>query len=256
MKAGFLFIACLCYGVLHAQHKSDFYKNRKIHVLELRNYVIAEGGRDQFIDSFKTSVEDYQNAKGAYILGLYKVKDAENNFFWLRGYDSMAARKKAMEAVYSSPEWPGISRMTQKYVINFYNVHLVKPFDINTGDSVSGVDAIWFDKRKGVTVIDFYTGNGTRGDVINYVRETYHNLLMSAGVKDITYWIAEDQPNNYPQHPVFQDSNSLISISFFRNESEYRTMKIKLSEKMDATMRNNMRKVFTLHNSILLYNAD
>src|SRR5689334_6294449 len=98
MKAGFLFIACLCYGVLHAQHKSDFYKNRKIHVLELRNYVIAEGGRDQFIDSFKTSVEDYQNSKGAYILGLYKVKDAENNFFWLRGYDSMAARKKAMEA--------------------------------------------------------------------------------------------------------------------------------------------------------------
>jgi hypothetical protein len=256
MKFRLVWIAMMCFGVLHAQHGSDFYKTKKIHVLELRNYVLAEGTRDQFIDSFKISIEEYQNSKGAYVLGLYNVKDAENNFFWFRGYDSMLARKTVMEEVYSSEYWKGVARMTQKFVINFHNVHLLKPFDINTGDTMSGVDAAWFDKPKGLAVIDFYTGNGTRVDVIRYVQQTYHNLLMSAGVKDITYWIAEDKPNNYPQHPVFQDSNTLVSISFFKNENEYRSASNKLIENMNATMRNNMRRVFTLHNSILLYNAD
>ena len=256
MKFRLLLIAAMHLGVLHAQQGSDFYRNKKIGVLELRNYVIPEGGRDQFIDSFKVSIEDYQNRNGAYVLGLYKVKDAENNFFWFRGYESMAARKKSMEDVYSSQYWAGVARMTQKFVINFHNVHLLKPFDINTGDSVSGIDATWFDKPKGIAVIDFYIGNGTRSEVISYLQQTYHNLLISAGVKDITYWIAEEQPNNYPQHPVFQDGNLLVSISVFRNENEYRSVKNKLAEKMNAAMRNDMRKVFTLHNSILLYNAN
>ncbi len=256
MKFRLLLIATMHIAALHAQHRSDFYKNKKIRVLELRNYVLTEGGRDQFIDSFKVSIEDYQNRNGAYVLGLYKVKDAENNFFWFRGYESMAARKKAMGDVYSSQYWAGVACMTQKFVINFHNVHLLKPFDINTGDSIPGIDATWFDKPKGVAIIDFYIGNGTRNELINYIQHTYHNLLISAGVKDITYWIAEDQPNNYPQHPVFQDSNSLVSISFFNNENEYRSVKNRLAEKMDVAMRNNMRKVFTLHNSILLYNAN
>lgn len=250
-----LIIDILAFAISHAQHGSDFYKDKKITVLELRNYVIAEGGRDKFIDSFKTRIENFQNSKGAFVLGLYSVKDAMNNFFWFRGYENMVARQKAMEEIYSSRYWSTVSGMTQAFVINYHNVHLLKPFDINTGDSTSGIDATWFDKPKGVAVLDFYTGNGTRALVIDYVRKTYYPLLMSAGIRDISYWIAEDQPNNYPQHPVFQDQNLLVSISFFKNEIEYRSVKNKLAKKMDANLRNNMRKVFTLHNSILLYNA-
>ena len=257
MKATLLFFILLLAVVgSHAQHRSDFYRDKKIQVLELRNYVLAEGGRDKFIDSFKVYIEDSQNARGAYVLGLFKVKDAENNFFWFRGYDSMPARKRAMEDFYSSHYWATITRIPQEFVINFHNVHLLKPFDINTGDSTSGIDAMWFDRPKGIAVIDFYTGNGTRNEVITYVRNTYHNLLVSAGVKNISYWIAEDQPNNYPQHPVFQDSNSLVSISFFKNENEYRSVKTKLAGEMDAGKRNDMRKVFTIHSSIMLYNAN
>ena len=257
MKIALLLVTgVLHFAVLPAQHRSDFYKDKKIQVLELRNYVIAEGGRDKFIDSFKVYIEDFQNSKGAYVLGLYKARDAENNFFWFRGYENMPARKKSMEEIYSSQYWSTVTRITQEFVINYHNVHLVKPFDINTGDSTSGIDAAWFDNPKAVAVIDFYTGNGTRGDVIEYVKQTYHNLLISAGVKEITYWIAEDQPNNYPQHPVFQDNNSLVSISFFKNENEFRSVKKKLGHKMNAGMRNNMRKVFTLHDSIVLYNAN
>jgi hypothetical protein len=238
-----------------AQHRADYYHDKKIQVLELRNYVLREGGRDKFIDSFKVYIEDSQNAKGAYVLGLYRVKSAENNFFWLRGYENMPARKKAMEDFYSSNYWSGIVRIAREFVINFHNVHLLKPYDINTGDSTLGFDAKWFDKPKGVAVIDVYTGNGTRADVIGYVKNTYHNLLISAGVKDISYWIAEDKPNNYPQHPVFQDSNSLVSISFFKNENEYRKVRKKLAEKMGADMRNEMRRIFTLYNNVVLYNA-
>ena len=247
----------LCIAIaLHAQHTSPYYTDKKIQVLELRNYVLKEGGRDNFIDSFKIYIEDSQNVKGAYVLGLYRVKDAETNFYWFRGYENMPLRKKAMEDFYSSSYWASITRIPQQYVINFHNVHLLKPYDITTGDSTSGFAAAWFDKPKGVAVVDFYTGNGTRAKVIDYVSKSYHSLLLSSGVKDISYWIAEDQPNNYPQHPVFQDSNSLVSIAFYKNEKEYKSVMNKLASKMNAEMRNNMRSVFTLHSYVILYNAE
>ena len=91
--------------------------------------------------------------------------------------------------------------------------------------------------------------------MIDYVSKSYHNLLQASGVKDISYWIAEDQPNNYPQHPVFQDNNSLVSIAFYKNEIEYNTVMNKLASNMNAEMRNNMRSVFTLHSHVILYNA-
>ena len=69
MKIALLLVTgVLHFAVLPAQHRSDFYKDKKIQVLELRNYVIAEGGRDKFIDSFKVYIEDFQNSKGAYVL--------------------------------------------------------------------------------------------------------------------------------------------------------------------------------------------
>ena len=60
---------------------SLFAQSTKIQVLELRNYLLKPGQRDYFIDSFEIKIMDTLNARGNYVLGQYRVKDAPETFF-------------------------------------------------------------------------------------------------------------------------------------------------------------------------------
>lgn len=246
MKA--LFTVTFILAIATASLTQKPYSDKKISVLELRNYVIKEGGRDNFIDSFRVYIEDSQNVKGAYVLGKYHVKGAKDNYFWFRGFADMPSRQKALEAFYSSPYWQKTSRVSAEYVVNFHNVHLLKPVNITTGDTLSGFNASWFDQPKGIAVIDFYIGNHRRNEVIEFFRDQYHARLREAGVRNISYWIAEDEPNNYPQHPVFQNNDLLVSVSFFKNEKEFDAAMKKISGKT----REEFLKVVTLHEQLII----
>src|SRR4030095_4660041 len=68
--------------------------NQPIRTLELRNYVTKTGKRDEFIAYFEENFIDSQNALGGFVLGQFRVKGAEDNFFWIRGYRDMAERSR------------------------------------------------------------------------------------------------------------------------------------------------------------------
>src|ERR1044071_8049651 len=61
--------------------------DQPIRVLELRNYVTKPGQRDKFISYFEANFIDSENALGGYILGQFRVKDSDDNFFWIRGFN-------------------------------------------------------------------------------------------------------------------------------------------------------------------------
>ncbi|CAN5274694.1 hypothetical protein BH23BAC1_BH23BAC1_47160 [soil metagenome] len=63
-----------------------------------------------------------------------------------------------------------------------------------------------------------------RDQLIEFVKDKYDSVLHANGIGDITYWISENTPNDYPSLPVFQDKNLLVTISFFKNENEYQAI--------------------------------
>lgn len=217
--------------------------SQKVSVIEFRDYLIKEGLRDRFIDTFRVYIEDSQNARGAYILAKYTVKDNPNHFYWIRGFESMDSRKTALEGFYNSQYWSRNKRVSAGVVVNYDNVHLMQPLD-----SSAVFDGAWFNKKE-VAVVDVYIANGRRQELLGFFRNRYSIVLKETGFKEMSYWISENEPNSYPVLPMFQDVNAVITVSLFDTEKEYE----KAEAKLTSAIKEELNTIATTHQAIVLY---
>ncbi|MDT7802247.1 MAG: hypothetical protein QOI78_5680 [Actinomycetota bacterium] len=96
-------------------------------VLELRRYTLHPGCRDELIELFEREFVDPQEAVGAHLFGLFRVPSSPDEFLWLRGFRSMAARKEALEAFYFGPVWKEHREAANATMIDSDNVLLLRP---------------------------------------------------------------------------------------------------------------------------------
>jgi hypothetical protein len=227
----------------------------RIKVIELRNYLLRPGTRENYINAFESLLLDTLNARKNYVLGQYRVNEEKDHFVWIRGFDDMPLRKYALESFFGSQHWAKVQSEPGKYLIGYTNVYLLKPLSFSKGviDSISTFDANWFGRDKGVTVVDFYVANGMRDQLLDFVRIKYDSLIHAAGVKDISYWISETTPNNFPDLPVFQDKNLLATISFFKDELAYNAALRKIDASLNDELKFTMGRIVTTKNTWILY---
>ena len=229
--------------------------SKEVEVIEIRNYLVKPGQRDTYVEGFETYFIDTLNAHGNYVLGQYRVKGEPDNFVWIRGFEDMPARKKALEDFFSSLQWEKYGNIPGEHLLGYTNVYLLKP--LNLADSLDGKNksfpTAWFGRSKRVAVVDFYVANEMLNQLIEFVDTKYDSLVRAAGVKDITYWVSETSPNNFPGLPAFQDKNLLVSIAFYKDEQEYEEMTKKLVASMDEESKFTFAKCFTTKNTWVLY---
>ncbi|MEP6704716.1 MAG: hypothetical protein ABJB34_07915, partial [Acidobacteriota bacterium] len=63
---------------INAIASEDLNADKSIRVIELRNYLVRGGRRDEFIDLFEENFTRSQNVLGGYTLGQYRVKGADD----------------------------------------------------------------------------------------------------------------------------------------------------------------------------------
>lgn len=225
---------------------------QQIKLLEVRNYVTREGHRNDFINAFETKLIDTLNEFKNYVLGQFYVQGADDNFVWLRGFSNLESRKDALAKFYKSEFWSRHSYIPEKHLLNYTNSYLIKPISLKSKDTTSAFDGSWFGKAKGFAVIDFYVANDRLTPLIDFFQSTYDSLLRKAGVRDISYWISETQPNNYPELSIFQDKNLFLTISFYKNEKEYESVQGNLKRLLNKELREEMKTAITTGSSWLL----
>ena len=215
-----------------------------MNTIELRNYLLKTGKRDLFIKYFKDHFVESQNVLGAYTPGLFRIKDEEERFFWIRGFDSMQERSRFLPAFYGGEVWKAFGPAANDMMLEWHNVHLVKPLWDN-------MDA--FAKRKGVFVIDYYKANVKQlNDLIDLFNIEYIPLLHGWGVNTITLLVSEMTENDFPKLPVYQDENLLVVVTAFNNETEYEST-IKQIGSSDPGLNERKQKLTTATSSIVLY---
>jgi hypothetical protein len=233
----------------------DASANRHVSVIELRNYILQPGQRENFTDLFESAFIRPQQAAGSYTLGQYKVKGAENNFFWIRGFHDMASRNKALNAFYQGAVWKQNRNAANAMIVNNDNVNLLKP--LNVGDSVNEKETSfhtnWFGKEKGIGVIDFYISNTKLDKLVVFVKEQYAAILRNAGIENTSFWISETAENDFAALPVFQDKNLLVQITFYKDELEYETQMKMVAAKMNDKQKTTMADLVTLKNTLIVY---
>jgi hypothetical protein len=230
--------------------------NQNIKVIELRNYLVRPGRRDEFIDLFEENFTQSQNVLGGYTLGQYRVKSAEDNFFWIRGFKDMASRNKFLNDFYfGSPVWKQQKAAANSLLLNNDNVYLLRPLNLkdNSGDAEFSFNSNWFGQEKGIAVVDFYTSNTKLGKLIEFVKKKYAAILNSSKIETTSFWVSETTPNEFTGLPVFQDKNLLVQITFYKNELDYQTRMKAVESKMNDELKTEMADLVTIKHTLIIY---
>ena len=263
-KKSILQIAALIFGsTIHlsgsAQSQnapSQTPKGKHIKVIELRNYLLRSGKRDSFIIGFEDKILDTLNSRGNYVLGQYRLKGAEDNFLWIRGFHDMPSRLNALKSFYSCKYWEEVVWIPQAYILNYTNVNLLKPlsFTNENQNNNSGFQSDWFGKSKGIAVVDYYYAtNGWLDKLVEFMKTKFDPVIRSSNVENISYWISEQASNDYIDLPVYQDKNLLVTISFYKNEEAYENTIKNINASMSEETRNEWLGIVTTKTRLVLY---
>jgi len=217
-----------------------------MNTIELRNYLLKPGTRDNFIQYFKDHFIESQNILGAYTPGLFRIKGEDARFFWIRGFDSMQERSRFLPAFYGGEVWKEFGPAANDMMLEWHNVHLIKPLTANSNP---------FPEGKRVFILDYYTAKDKQIDkLIDLFNQEYIPLLSKWNINAITLWGSEMEKNNFPRLPVYQDKDLLVVISNYKSEQEYESTlnRFNISHK-ELSVR--IKEMIKDKNSLTLYPA-
>jgi hypothetical protein len=228
--------------------------DQPIRVLELRNYVTKPGQRDKFIAYFEANFIDSQNALGGYVLGQFTVEGAEDNFFWIRGFNDMASRSKYLPEFYRGAFWKQRRDYVNDMLVNNDNVHLLKPLSLSEGHGDAAVSSNEFGNKKGLVVVDYYVANTRLKELTEFFRSKYLPFLQLNGIST-TCWVSELTENDFPGLPVFQDKNLLVTITPYRDEAEYRLKLRQMNADSGRKLAEELREIVTTRTTLILHST-
>lgn len=96
-------------------------------VIELRQYTLRPGRRDELITLFEREFIAPQQACGMQLLGQFQDLDDVDRFVWLRGFAGMPARARALADFYDGPVWRAHRNAANATMIDSANVLLLRP---------------------------------------------------------------------------------------------------------------------------------
>jgi hypothetical protein len=97
-------------------------------IVELRQYTLKPGRRDELVDIFEQHFVESQQAVGMTLIGQFYDLGDPDRFVWLRGFEDMAARKTALTAFYFESEaWRTHGPAANATMIDSSDVLLLRP---------------------------------------------------------------------------------------------------------------------------------
>jgi hypothetical protein len=228
-----------------------------INVIELRNYVLKPGQRENFTTLFAQHFVQSQFDLGGYPLNWFKVDGAPDNFLWIRGFTDMAARSKFLPAFYHGAVWKQYRSDANSKLANNDNVYLLKPLTLNNGVLEAGtkIKSEILKGNKGIAVIDFYVANTKLDKLKAAFAKYYLPAFKRAGIENYTLWASEMEQNDFPQLPVFQDANLLVAITFYKDAVEYREKLKLVNASFSEDVKAELQDIITIKNTLVVMSS-
>jgi hypothetical protein len=96
-------------------------------VIELRQYNLHPGRRDELIELFDREFVESQEAVGMTVLGQFRDVNGPHRFVWLRGFNDLASRAQSLGAFYGGPVWTAHKDVANATMVTFDDVLLLRP---------------------------------------------------------------------------------------------------------------------------------
>lgn len=195
-------------------------------VLELRQYKIFAGKRDQMVALFDGKLIEGQEEAGMRLPGQFRDLDDPNRFTWLREFPSMEARERALTTFYTGPVWKAHRGEANPLLEDNDNVLLLRPAAAELALSSPPTSARpklgSQSSSAGLLVVTiYYIWKDPAEGFTEFFRSRWAPELASAGLPVLGAYVPETTPNNFPRLPVRQHEKVFVWFTGAADESAY-----------------------------------
>jgi hypothetical protein len=184
-------------------------------VVEFRPYVTRPGRRDDFNALFERLVPDLE-AAGQHIHGQFRVANDPDKLVWLRGYDGMEQRGRALPAFYDGPAWKAHRDAVNATLADIGDVRLLKPVDEPAFTLANRMTAFM--------VATIYVLNAAVDDgFLRFYRESLKPTLAAAGAPPVAALSTDYSKDNFPRIPIVRaGEHAFVWFAAYGSADEYR----------------------------------
>jgi NIPSNAP len=185
-------------------------------VVELRQYTLHAGQRHVLVSLLEREFIEAQEEVGAHVLGhFYDVNDGDR-FVWLRSFENMESRRKALESFYYGPVWAQHRAEANATMMDSADVLLLRPTEpvplslaaasfrpSNANSASSAVFAVTVYELPSPEVAQF---------AAHYAASIYP-VLHDAGVDIVATMGSADERNTFPALPIREGVNCFVAVA-------------------------------------------
>jgi NIPSNAP len=194
-------------------------------IVELRQYTLYPGMRDDLIDLFDREFVESQEALGIRVIGQFRDLDDPQRFVWLRGFRDMPTRAQALAAFYGGLTWKTYREAANATMIDSDNVLLLRPATPQSAFLLEGmhrpsVEASATPKILVVATI-YYFDEPVNVDFFGFFENELKPNLKSNGASILGYFTTEKSENTFPALPIREDENVFVWFASFDDSNAY-----------------------------------
>jgi len=193
-------------------------------VVELRQYFLKPGRRDELIQLFDREFIETQEADGMRIIGEFGDEDDPDRFVWIRGFADMRARKRGLVAFYSGPAWKKFGKQAAATMIDSDDVLLLRPVDPADGfDDLSTARSAFGTVAPPAFVIAtlYHLKPHMQAAFLDYFQKVLRPALRIAGVALRATFETEHAQNSYPALPIREGEDVFVWFVSYENPQDY-----------------------------------
>ncbi|MGA5900466.1 NIPSNAP family protein [Streptomyces venetus] len=193
-------------------------------VIELRQYTLRPGRRDELIELFDRELVETQEETGMVVLGQFRDLDDPNRFVWLRGFRDMEARRRALTAFYGGPVWSRHGPQANATMLDSDDVLLLRPLSTETSLTVHPSER----PRPGapaparLVTATIWSFPPRRHDGIHLIRDGLLPVLHKTGPAPLAALTTETAPNTFPKLPIRTGENVAVILTSYPDEAAHR----------------------------------
>jgi hypothetical protein len=208
-------------------------------VLELRQYRIFAGKREQMIAVFDGKLIEGQEDVGMRLLGQFRDRDDPNRFTWMREFPNMDVRAKALTEFYTGAVWKAHRGEANPLLDDNDNVLLLRPAAAELALTVPPTSArptLDSPTPAGLIVVTiYYLWKDPAEGFTNFFRERLAPELASQDLPVLGAYVTETTPNNFPRLPVRQHEKVFVWFTRAPDVSAYDKARANLNVRLGSS---------------------
>jgi hypothetical protein len=189
-------------------------------VVELRQYTLLPGRRDELIEIFEHNFLDEHRRCGIEVVGLSRDVFDPARFVWIRRFANMQSRPAALQAFYGGPVWRRLRDIANATMADSDNVLLLRPAwpgsDFPPAARLEATAGDHGTAQRGIVQVGIVPfARPPHEDDFAYFVENIVPRLHKAGASVLACLVSEPSANTFPALPVREGENVLAWFAGF-----------------------------------------